>query len=91
MLYFEWGAKKEQINIEKHGPDLAEASRIFYDPGRIEYYDVAHSTSEEDRYITIGRVRRIITLVYTRRHEKIRIISAHLSTKKERSTYLQWQ
>lgn len=53
----------------------------------MEYYDEAHSTTEEDRYITIGLVGSVLTVVYTDRQETLRIISARAATKKEREAY----
>lgn len=41
----------------------------------------------EIRYITIGRVHEILFVVYTERGENIRLISARVATKKERSMY----
>ena len=64
-LQFEWDEKKEQINIAKHGIDFATASHVFLDPDRLEYFDEKHSTINEDRYITIGFVEDILTVVYT--------------------------
>ena len=51
------------------------------------FYDVKHSTAEEDRYITIGVVEEILTVVYTERTTALRIISARAATKKERMVY----
>ena len=86
MLDFEWDEDKEAKNIKKHGIDFVSASHIFLDRNRIEYYDTQHSESE-DRFITIGMVEEILTVVYTERKSTIRIISARLATKKEIKRY----
>lgn len=86
-LQFEWDEGKERINIAKHGIDFVTASHVFLDPDRLEYYDAAHSPAEEDRYITIGYVEEILTVVYTERIKALRIISARVATKKERMIY----
>ena len=86
-LQFEWDEEKERINISKHGIDFITASHMFLDPNRIEYYDEAHSTFREDRYITIGVVESVLTVVYTDRATALRIISARIATKKEKETY----
>ena len=52
----------------------------------IEIYDMEHSINE-DRYNTIGMVNDILFVVYTERKENIRLISARLATKTERSIY----
>ena len=86
-LRFEWDEKKEELNIKKHGINFEVASHVFLDPERIEYYDAAHSNAEEDRFITIGYVGEVLTVVYTERTEILRIISARMATKKEREAY----
>ena len=86
LLKFEWDEDKNQLNLEKHGIDFETAILVFNDSQRIEIYDVEHSI-EEDRYNTIGMVNDVLFVVYTERKEYIRLISARLATKKERSIY----
>ena len=86
-LQFEWDDEKEQINIAKHGIDFEIASHVFLDPDRLEIFDEKHSTAYEDRYITIGLVEDIMTVVYTERTNALRIISARIATKKEKESY----
>ena len=83
-LQFEWDELKEQINITKHGIDFATASHVFLDPDRVEIFDEKHSTVDEERYITIGLVEDVLTVVYTERISALRIISARIATKKEK-------
>ncbi|MBR0118760.1 MAG: BrnT family toxin [Eubacterium sp.] len=82
----EWDSEKEAINIRKHGISFEIAKNIFFDDLRIEIYDEKHSIYE-DRYNTIGLVEDVLFVVYTERKEKIRLISARLADKKERSLY----
>lgn len=86
-LEFEWDSEKERKNIIKHGIDFETAKYIFDDYYRIEILDASHSSTEEMRYITIGRIKEIITVVYTERNDKIRIISARTATKEEKELY----
>ena len=89
QLKFEWDDEKEQKNIIKHKIDFSTAALVFDDENRIEMYDDRHS-SDEDRYITIGQVNDftfIVMVVYTERGEAIRIISARLTTKREKEMY----
>lgn len=86
MLHFEWDEKKAEINLEKHGISFETAAKVFLDEDRLEIYDEVHST-EEDRYITIGRAGEILFVVYTERTPKIRLIAARLATPKERRLY----
>ena len=88
-MLFEWDDEKEKINIEKHGIDFSTAARVFNDLNRLEWYDEAHSYTE-DRYITIGIIDNIaylVMVVYTERETSIRLISARKATKKERRLY----
>lgn len=85
-LKFEWDEDKNQLNLKKHGIDFQTAMLVFNDLQRIEIYDMEHSINE-DRYNTIGMVNNILFVVYTERKENIRLISARLATKTERSIY----
>ena len=85
-MNFEWDEEKNQLNLRKHGIDFETAVLVFNDLQRIEIYDVEHSINE-DRYNTIGMVNDILFVVYTERKENIRLISARLATKTERSIY----
>lgn len=85
-MIFEWDDTKNESNKKKHGISFETASKIFNDPNRLEVYDFEHSLSE-NRYITIGMVKEILFVVYTERKDNIRIISARLATKQERSVY----
>lgn len=88
-MQFEWDDEKEKINIVKHKLDFTTAAFVFDDENRLEIYDENHS-SDEDRYLAIGAVGSmlvILTVVFTERGEKIRIISARKATAKERKMY----
>ena len=85
-MEFEWDSEKERLNIENHGIDFETAMLVFNDDDRIEIYDVEHSI-DEDRYNTIGMVSDVLFVVYTERKDRIRLISARLANKKERSIY----
>jgi len=84
--YFEWSKKKEANNIEKHGVYFTEVKQAFKDPYLLKKYDKAHSLTE-DRYNMLGRAGKLFFVVYTERGMCIRIISARLANKKERSIY----
>lgn len=88
-MNFEWDDNKEQKNIAKHGIDFGTALLIFGDNNRLEFYDEAHS-EYEDRYITIGSILGVVTVlyvVYTERKDSIRIISARCATQREKEVY----
>ena len=85
-LIIEWDDAKNDLNVKKHKLDFRGASRVFSDANRIELYDLGHSINE-NRYITIGMVNKIIAVVYTERRDVIRIISARVATSAERRMY----
>ena len=85
-LKFEWDEDKERANIKKHGISFSTAALVFNDEQRVEYYDADHS-GEEDRFVTIGLVGDIITVVYTIRKPVYRIISARPATQIEKKRY----
>ena len=84
---FEWDAEKEKANIKKHGIDFETAKYVFNDEYRVEFLDSAHSTLKEFRYITIGFVDQMLTVIYTDRNDAIRIIYARIATMKEARLY----
>ena len=85
-IIFEWDEEKNIKNKSKHGIDFETAMLIWGDANRIERYDYKHSENE-DRYISIGRVKEILFVVHTDRGDAIRIISARCATKAEREEY----
>ena len=86
-IRFEWNDVKESANIKKHGIDFSTAAQVFLDENRLEFFDKEHSFVGEERFITIGRVKDIITVVYTERINALRIISARIATRNEREEY----
>ena len=83
---FEWDPEKAAINLKKHGVSFEIATEVFDDENRVEFFDLSHS-DYEDRYITIGMVKNILSVVYTERGERIRLISARRATAQERRIY----
>ena len=73
---FEWDSKKDHENQQKHGVSFASAQYAFADPHRIIAEDVNHS-DDEKRFYCLGRVSGgIMTVRFTYRKRKIRIIGA---------------
>ena len=82
----EWDDRKNEINKRKHGISFETAAHVFEDINRIEYFDEAHSV-DEDRFIVIGLVRKVLFVVYTDRGDATRIISARKATEAETEVY----
>lgn len=90
---FEWDPHKAKHNLRKHKVSFERAAGIFLDPLAISIYDEEHS-SDEDRWITIGkdRTNNILVVIHTFHEEnidncKVRVISARKATKKEIKQY----
>ena len=73
---FEWDDKKDKENQLKHGVSFALAQIAFLDENRIILEDLDHS-GKEVRYYCLGKVAGgIMTVRFTYRNERIRIIGA---------------
>lgn len=73
---FEWNENKNTENVKKHGVDFAIAQYAFIDPKRVIAEDLAHSTKEK-RYYCFGKVKGgVLTVRFTYRINRIRIIGA---------------
>ena len=74
--HFVWDEEKEISNFLKHGIAFMEAREVFRDPNRRIIVDKRHS-GQEERYFCVGLVNgRLITVRFTYRKEKVRIIGA---------------
>jgi uncharacterized DUF497 family protein len=73
---FEWDPAKDADNQLRHGVSFVEAQLAFLDSDRVIAKDLGHSTTES-RYFCFGRVELgILTVRFTYRGEKIRILGA---------------
>ena len=85
-LKFVWDSEKAEKNWQKHKVYFETAAKAFLDENKIDEFDEIHSDTE-DRYKIIGKVGKILTVIYTERRERNRIISARQATKKEEMRY----
>lgn len=85
-LKFVWDSEKAKKNLKKHGIKFRNAVLAFFDENLIDDYDDFHSDDEE-RYKIIGKVDKILVVIYTERGDTNRIISARLANKKEKEDY----
>jgi uncharacterized DUF497 family protein len=73
---FEWDSAKDELNQKKHGVSFAMAQLAFLDSNRVILEDLEHG-DDEKRFYCLGRVfHGIITVRFTYRNNKIRIIGA---------------
>jgi uncharacterized DUF497 family protein len=84
--HVEWDSEKALSNVRKHGIDFADAVSALEDNLAVTIPD---NLSDEERFVTVGMdvFDRILVVVYARRGERVRIISARKATPQERRTY----
>ncbi|MBM3283135.1 BrnT family toxin [Candidatus Gottesmanbacteria bacterium] len=87
-LEFEWNEFNREKNWLKHKVDYRECEDVFLYKKLKIYPDKKHS-KKEVRYLGLGTTfkGRKLTIIFTLRDAKIRIISARDMSRKERSKY----
>ncbi len=87
-LHFEWHSLKAATNLRKHKVSFEEATTIFGDEKLLVVPDREHN-QEEERYLAFGLSDqgRLLTLCFTERQARIRLISARLAERWERREY----
>jgi uncharacterized protein len=86
-MEFEWDEVKRRINLAKHGIDFLDARRLF--DGR-SVVTRESSRRQEQRWCTTGlSLGDLMTVVWTLRNDRIRIISARSARNEEKRAYRQ--
>ncbi len=91
MVSFEWDPVKAASNLEKHQVSFEIAASIFEDPNLITKFD--RIKDGEKRWHAIGRAPNnvLVQVSFTRRghgtDERIRIISARKTNRREKEVY----
>ncbi len=84
---FEWHDTKGAANLAKHGISFEAAIKVFGDPDAVTLQTL-RIVDREARFKTIGRIEgKIYTVIYTRRGDAYRLISARRSNAKEDRAY----
>jgi uncharacterized DUF497 family protein len=84
---FEWDPAKSEATLESRGFDFRFVTYMFFDPYRMEVED-RRKNYRERRIRTIGELDgRFYAVVYTRRGNRIRIISARRADEGEIGAY----
>jgi len=89
MVRFIWDENKSRANLKKHGVDFNDAVRAWFDPDRLDYFDVEHSSDREIRWIFLGVMAGVVLFVVETEpdEETVRIISARRALKHEQEAY----
>jgi uncharacterized DUF497 family protein len=84
---FEWSDAKARVNLIDHQVSFDIAKLVFDDPRSLEEIDDRFDY-DEDRFNAIGMAKGdLLTVTYTDRGGRIRIISARKATKREQINY----
>lgn len=84
---FEFDPAKSPANLEKHGVDFVDAQALWSDPHRLE---IPARSLDEPRIQVIGRIGDVVwSAFFTRRGDRIRIISVRRARDEEEAAYLQ--
>lgn len=88
MEEFEWDEANRKKNWKKHRVSVKECEEVFFDKSLVIAEDPKHSEIEK-RFSALGKTEsgRTLTIFFTTRDNKIRVISARDQSKKERRTY----
>jgi uncharacterized DUF497 family protein len=87
-LQYTWDPAKAAANFRKHGVSFEDASTVFRNPLAKVLPDPTHS-GQEQRWLIFGHSAggRLLLVVFTERHDRIRIISAREASARERREY----
>jgi len=87
-LAFDWDEGNKHKNLKKHGLPQREIEEIFFNRPIKIFPDLKHSQKER-RFLALGKnsVGSHLTIIFTIRNNKIRVISARKQNKKERRVY----
>jgi len=84
-MSFEYDPDKSASNLAKHGIDFEAVQALWDDEFRLE---IPARTRGEARYALIGRIGdRHWTVIFTRRGDRLRLISARRARKEEVALY----
>lgn len=85
---FDWDAGNAEKNWKRHGVSQGECEQAFFSHPLVVAPDATHS-STEPRYYLLGQTLagRPLFVVFTRRGDRIRVISARNMSRRERSVY----
>jgi uncharacterized DUF497 family protein len=85
MSSIEWDDEKASANFAKHKVSFQVAQYVFADQDRLERLD--QSNSDEERWQVLGKVGKVLLVVFQEKASRRRLISARLATKAEKRSY----
>jgi hypothetical protein len=86
-MEYEWDEYKRQINLQKHGLDFAIAYKVYESSEKLTLSSDYAGERREIDLAPVGNELLVLTMVYTYRGEKVRVISLRKASSKERKLY----
>lgn len=85
---FEWDRGNLDKNKAKHGVQNQEIEEVFFNIPLLLIDDESHSR-RESRYLVLGKTdsNKKLSIIFTIRKNRVRVISARPMSKKERQLY----
>ena len=84
---FVWDEKKRKSNLEKHGLDFNDAHLVYDNPDKCTY-EACRKGERRLMDLAFAVIRgRLMTLIYTKRGEDVRVISFRPASREERKQY----
>ena len=89
IIRFDWDDGNVLKNEIKHNLKWQTIEEVFFNEPLVVVGDKKHSDKTECRCLALGYVddSRLVSIVFTKRDDKIRVISARAMSKKERKFY----
>ena len=89
IVGFDWDDGNILKNEIKHNLKWQTIEEVFFNNPLIIIEDKKHSNENECRCLALGRIDsgELISIIFTKRYNKIRVISARPISKKERVFY----
>jgi uncharacterized DUF497 family protein len=84
---FEWDDDKAAENFRRHGVTFEQAKKVFEDPFGIELIDDREDYGEERLILIAMAGGELLTVAYTERQHRHRLISARHATRQEQDDY----
>lgn len=89
-IQFDWDRGNINKNIARHKIKNEEAEEVFVNQPAVLLTDKKHSQTES-RLMILGKTdkKRLLSIIFTQRGKRVRIISARPMSRKERRLYEQ--
>ncbi len=85
-----WDEAKRQRNLEKHGLDFADASRVLESPWRMDVDVVRNGERRTQSFAYAFERLCVLCLTHMDSEAMERIVSFRVASKLEREAYVEW-